>query len=477
MPVLYQIKPIVITSTGGNLVQPVGESYTYYNITGSATMVGNLQITPSGTPSTGLTYIFVWKAVLDIITNSTTVTVFGQALTSVQVQKKNVITCTYNGSTWDVDVQTFNTESGFIETSQLGTGVVTATNIANGAITASLLANGSVTLAKLASNSVDSSKIVDGTIVTADLADNSVTTAKIVDANVTTAKIVDSNITTAKIADSNVTTAKIADGDVTAIKLDSNSVTTVKILDANVTTAKLADDSVTNAKLNTMTASSIKIGDSSGNPQDLPIGLDEIPIGNGTTVTTISKSSLIADGWGLTGNSGTIAGTNFLGTTDAEDLVFKVNSFESGRINLSDNNTSFGRLSLYVNTGFSNTAFGSQALTDNLSGARNTALGTASLNNVSSGTDNVGLGFYTGSAITTGSYNTIIGSSAGVNSIAATSRIALGSGAEATEDYQFAIPNDVTKIKWRGTSYVLPATDGTAGQKLTTDGAGNLSWS
>ncbi len=293
MPVLYQIKPIVITSTGGNLVQPVGESYTYYNITGSATMVGNLQINPTGTPSTGLTYIFVWKAVLDIITNSTTVTVFGQALTSVQVQKKNEITCTYNGSTWDVDVQTFNTESGFIETSQLGTGVVTATNIANGAISTTQLANGSVTLAKLAANSVDSSKIIDGTIVTADLADNSVTTPKIVDANVTTAKIADANITTAKIADSNVTTAKIADGDVTAVKLDSNSVTTVKILDANVTTAKLADDSVTNAKLNTMTASSIKIGDSSGNPQDLPIGLDEIPIGNGTTVTTINKSTLL----------------------------------------------------------------------------------------------------------------------------------------------------------------------------------------
>lgn len=293
MPVLYQIKPIVITSTGGNLVQPVGESYTYYNISGSATMVGNLQITPSGTPSTGLTYIFVWKAVLDIITNSTTVTVFGQALTSVQVQKKNVITCTYNGSTWDVDVQTFNTEAGFIENSQLGANIVQSSNIANGAITATQIANGSVTLVKLASNSVDSSKIVDGTIVTADLADDSVTTAKIVDANVTTAKIADANITTAKIADSNVTTAKIADGDVTAVKLDSNSVTTVKILDANVTTAKLADDSVTNAKLNTMTASSIKIGDSSGNPQDLPIGLDEIPIGNGTTVTTINKSVLL----------------------------------------------------------------------------------------------------------------------------------------------------------------------------------------
>ncbi len=37
-------------------------------------------------------------------------------------------------------------------------------------------------------------------------------------------------------------------------------------------------------------------------------------------------------GWELTGNSGTTAGTNFVGTTDATDLVFKTNSSESMRI-------------------------------------------------------------------------------------------------------------------------------------------------
>jgi len=36
-------------------------------------------------------------------------------------------------------------------------------------------------------------------------------------------------------------------------------------------------------------------------------------------------------GWGLTGNSGTTAGTNFIGTTDATDLVLKANSVEHGR--------------------------------------------------------------------------------------------------------------------------------------------------
>ena len=37
-------------------------------------------------------------------------------------------------------------------------------------------------------------------------------------------------------------------------------------------------------------------------------------------------------GWELTGNSGTTAGTNFVGTTDSEDLVFKTNNVERMRI-------------------------------------------------------------------------------------------------------------------------------------------------
>ena len=39
-----------------------------------------------------------------------------------------------------------------------------------------------------------------------------------------------------------------------------------------------------------------------------------------------------SSGWGLTGNAGTIAGTNFLGTTDNVDVVFKRNNVESMRL-------------------------------------------------------------------------------------------------------------------------------------------------
>ncbi len=42
-------------------------------------------------------------------------------------------------------------------------------------------------------------------------------------------------------------------------------------------------------------------------------------------------------GWGVTGNGGTTVGTNFLGTTDDEDLVFKTNSTEVVRVTSGSN--------------------------------------------------------------------------------------------------------------------------------------------
>lgn len=46
--------------------------------------------------------------------------------------------------------------------------------------------------------------------------------------------------------------------------------------------------------------------------------------------------------WHITGNVGTTAGTNFLGTTDDVDLVFKRNNVQSGWLNNSLFNTAFG---------------------------------------------------------------------------------------------------------------------------------------
>lgn len=53
-------------------------------------------------------------------------------------------------------------------------------------------------------------------------------------------------------------------------------------------------------------------------------------------VKTIDLSALNSDDWKLEGNVGTTAGTNFVGTTDAQDLVFKTKNQERLRIKQGD---------------------------------------------------------------------------------------------------------------------------------------------
>lgn len=59
---------------------------------------------------------------------------------------------------------------------------------------------------------------------------------------------------------------------------------------------------------------------------------------NGDVVLMPSAS----DAWKLLGNAGTVAGTNFLGTTDAQDLVFKTNNVEYVRTLASNGNVGIG---------------------------------------------------------------------------------------------------------------------------------------
>jgi len=65
-------------------------------------------------------------------------------------------------------------------------------------------------------------------------------------------------------------------------------------------------------------------------------GAYSLPTSAGTTLQFLRgdgtwASPLGTSGWGLTGNAGTTAGTNFVGTTDAQDLVFKTSNTERVR--------------------------------------------------------------------------------------------------------------------------------------------------
>ena len=76
-----------------------------------------------------------------------------------------------------------------------------------------------------------------------------------------------------------------------------------------------------------------------------------------------SSFSSGGSGWSLTGNSGTTAGTNFIGTTDFNGLVFKVNSSEAGYLGISGSSyaVAFGVGSSGSGTATQATAIGSSS--------------------------------------------------------------------------------------------------------------------
>lgn len=255
------------------------------------------------------------------------------------------------------------------------------------------------------------------------------------------------------------------------------------LIDRNFTgvvneTINYKNNSVTNSILNQMATMTVKanVTGATADPQDVSISTF---FGN--------------NAWKTTGNSGLTAGTNFIGTTDAVDLVFKVANIEAGRINIALTNLSLGLSNLIsVTTGNSNTAIGHSSLASLTTGSTNTAIGGQVLNGLTTGNSNTSVGYSSGgitsgsnntvvgygaaNVLTTGIANTIIGYNANIDSPSGYNRIALGAGAIADEDFQFALPDDVTKFRWRGTSYTLPSSDGTAGQSLKTNGAGVLYW-
>lgn len=208
--------------------------------------------------------------------------------------------------------------------------------------------------------------------------------------------------------------------------------------------------------------------------------------------------------WNLNGNSGTNSKVNFIGTTDARNLVFRRNDTISGII--SGRNTSFGYKSYQMTAGtenvaigvnaltknsgsfnvgigtdvlknngdwaWSNTAVGSNAMENNVSGTTNQAFGNRALQNNTSGSANSAIGTDALSSNTSGKENIAIGNSALINNTTGNRNIAIGHiaflknetgnfnlimgdyalGAMTSGNYNIALGNNA------GLNYLSPAT-------------------
>lgn len=173
-------------------------------------------------------------------------------------------------------------------------------------------------------------------------------------------------------------------------------------------------------------------------------------------------SAATSSAWNLTGNTATVDGTNFIGTTDNIPFNIRVNNTAAGRLdsrgnayfglNAGNNNVTpysnvavgsgalfnvttrsnlvaVGDSALHANTtGGNNTALGSNALAANVTGSGNTAVGRFALrSNTASANTAVGTSALT--ANTSGLSNTAVGAATLATNSTGTNNVAIGAGA------------------------------------------------
>jgi trimeric autotransporter adhesin len=197
---------------------------------------------------------------------------------------------------------------------------------------------------------------------------------------------------------------------------------------------------------------------------------NQLMVNIGTNASPNWQTIVFKSGWSLTGNSNIDPVTQFIGTTDANPLQFKVNNTKAGFITSTNDNIAFGLNSMSsVTTGHSNSAIGGSSLNLNTTGSNNTAIGYTSLpanttglgntavgslalhsnitagDNTAVGADalylnttgqlNTALGSFASYSNNTGSYNVAIGQASLSNNVSGSDNISLGVNAGPCNSY------------------------------------------
>jgi hypothetical protein len=163
-------------------------------------------------------------------------------------------------------------------------------------------------------------------------------------------------------------------------------------------------------------------------------GVGKVLTSDATGLATWQANS---SSWGLTGNSGTVDGANFIGTTDDIPFNIRVNNQQSGKIHRATGNTFFGYQSglLIAGGGINNSAFGHAALFNNNTGTYNTAIGRETMYSNTSGFQNTAVGTQSLAMNTIGNWNVSIGSGSLANNRVSSNNVAIGSSALGTQSF------------------------------------------
>jgi hypothetical protein len=153
---------------------------------------------------------------------------------------------------------------------------------------------------------------------------------------------------------------------------------------------------------------------------NLPVGLAS---NLGTTTAPNWQPAGAGQYWSLTGNAGTAAGTNFLGTTDSQPLLFRTNNVEVGRFAVGgafwvgqSGSVLVGYQAGLSSTGAKNTFLGYQSGYSNTSGASNLMIGTSAGKSNQGGSNNIVVGVEAGLQ-SNGQDNLLIGNQSGLSTI------------------------------------------------------------
>lgn len=202
-------------------------------------------------------------------------------------------------------------------------------------------------------------------------------------------------------------------------------------------------------------------------------------IGDGSALT-----NLPASGWGLGGNSGTTPGTDYIGTSDAQDVVFKTNNAEAVRI-LSSGQVGIGStpVSAKLDVSSSNTTIGIHAATSAPSGVQNRGLQADASGSTAQNIGVYGTGFIDGSNGAIGVYGEAIGN--GISDAFGLYGVTNNFTATTGKTYGVYASAENGSTNWAGyfnsgnvhikNALSVGATDGTfgtTGQVLTSQGSG-----